>query len=120
MLLSGESVKASEASGWLVDYAGSMEDSIKAAWEMAAGISKVKERPLTDGAFDVPMDVRLPAATNGSEAGRSAIADCIKQSCAAPLGEAISVQAKLAGQFMAGKHCREGRIGADAAKTLAV
>lgn len=120
MLLSGESVKASEASGWLIDCAGTMEDSIKAVWEMAMGTSKVKERAVVDGAFDVPMDVRLPAATNGSEAGRSAIADCIKKSCAIPLGEAISVQAKLAGQFMAGKHCREGRIGTDAAKTLAV
>ena len=45
MLLSGESVKASEASGWLVDYTGSMEDSIKAVWEMAREPRKQKSDP---------------------------------------------------------------------------
>jgi enoyl-CoA hydratase/carnithine racemase len=121
MLLSGESVKASDASGWLVDFAGSMEESIAKVWEIASGASSnIKERQLIERAFDVPTEIRLPAATDGTEAGRSAIAECIRQSCAVPLGEAITVQAKLAGQFMAGKYCREGRIGSDAAKTLQV
>jgi enoyl-CoA hydratase/carnithine racemase len=37
LLLSGRSVKAGEAVGWLIDYAGPLEDALQTAWQVATG-----------------------------------------------------------------------------------
>ncbi len=43
--LSGAPVKAADAVGWLVDYAGPMEDALKTAWKVASdGAHGLKRR----------------------------------------------------------------------------
>lgn len=122
MLLTGENVKAQQAVGWLIDFAGPIENCIKMAWKIAAnkdhgpGLKVVCEE-----AINISIDGNLPSAPNPAvEAARKAIGACIRESCGVPLSEALAVQARHSGDFMAGELCNAGVIGADAAKVLTV
>ena len=42
---------------------------------------------------------------------------CIQRACGVPLSEAIAVQAKISGDFMASKECRAGRVGQEYSRT---
>lgn len=122
MLLSGKSVKAEDAVGWLIDASGSMNESLATAWAIASGSSKVERRAFNDGVLTgLPEPAGLPPVEGPSlEAGRKAILDCVKASCGAKLADAITIQAKLSGEFMKTPACKKGRVGGEYAKTMAV
>ena len=124
LLLSGNPVSASDAAGWLIDFAGPLEDSLQTAWKLATGgdhglsLRAVNEKALEG----VPSEVSgLPAADSPDhEAARAAIMKCIQDACGAPLADAVTIQAKHSGDFMVSSACKKGAIGADFLKTMAV
>jgi enoyl-CoA hydratase/carnithine racemase len=121
MLLSGKPVRAKEAAGWLVDFAGSMEDSVRMAWKIATeGDATLPRRKVAEKALEgIPTEVSLPDAGNPAvDAARKAILDCIRDSCGKPIAEALAVQAKHSAAFMGSSHCREGIIGTECAKVM--
>jgi enoyl-CoA hydratase/carnithine racemase len=121
MLLSGAPVKAKDASGWLVDFAGPMNEGLAMAWALASGGDHgLKLRPLEKGALKgVPLDAPGLPPVDGplNAAARKAIVDCVQGSCGAPLGEALGIQARHAAEFLASKACRAGRVGAEYERT---
>jgi enoyl-CoA hydratase/carnithine racemase len=123
-LLTGDAVRARDAVGWLIDYAGPMDDALKMAWKLASvGDPKVPLRPLETGPLKgVPTDVTgLRAADDpGMETARAVIVACLRDSCGAPLAEALTIQAKHAADFLASKTCRKGAVGAEYQRTMAV
>lgn len=124
LLLSGNSVSASDAAGWLVDFAGPLEDSLQTAWKLATGGDHgLSRRAVNEKAMEgVPSEVSgLPAADSPDhEAARAAIMKCIQDACGAPLADAVTIQAKHSGDFMVSSACKKGAIGADFTKTMAV
>ncbi len=121
MLLSGRPVKAADARGWLVDFAGPLDEAVRAAWRFASGEGKARE--VEAGALEgVPADVPgVPEAGSAATiAARKAIRDTVARSCAVGLSEALAVQADLAADFLASKECRNGAVGADRARTMDV
>jgi enoyl-CoA hydratase/carnithine racemase/3-hydroxyacyl-CoA dehydrogenase len=122
MLLTGENVKAKDAVGWLIDFAGPIDECIKMAWKLATDKDHgLVLKAVCQDAIDFTIDGNLPAAANPAvEAARKAVAACIKESCAVPISEALAVQARHSGAFMAGNLCKSGIIGADAMKVLTV
>jgi enoyl-CoA hydratase/carnithine racemase len=112
---------AGEAVGWLIDAAAPMEQALALTWSLASGGAKgVTRRPLAVGKLEgVPTDAGLPAPDGPAETrARAAIVDCVQRSCGVPLTEALPLQAKIAAEFLASAACREGRVGAEAARTL--
>jgi len=123
MLLSGEMVKAKDSVGWLIDFAGSIEDSLKMAWNIAAdGNHKLPKRIVKQEALkNVMPEVNLPNPGDPLiEAARKAIFDCIKVSCGTTLADALTVQAKHSSNFMCSNFCQKGIIGTEAAKIMNV
>jgi enoyl-CoA hydratase/carnithine racemase/3-hydroxyacyl-CoA dehydrogenase len=119
LLLNGRPVKADNAVGWLVDYAGSLDDAIAAAWKIAEGGDHgLKQRPLEQGALKgLPGDPGVsPSGDPSMEAARKAIFDNVIQSCTATLADAVEVQARHSAGFMTSKPCRKGAIGSMASK----
>ncbi|MCP4567622.1 MAG: hypothetical protein GY841_08590, partial [FCB group bacterium] len=120
MLLTGQSVRAKDAIGWLVDFSGPMDESIRMAWTIAAeGESgPVVRRKVSDaGLKNIPTDTALPASGDPAvEEARQAIMNCILQSCAAPLSDALAVQAGHSADFMSSRACQKGVIGMTCAK----
>jgi enoyl-CoA hydratase/carnithine racemase/3-hydroxyacyl-CoA dehydrogenase len=124
LLLSGRPVRAQDAVGWLADVSGPMETVLATAWGLAAGTSTaVQRRAVNDQALTGVAD-HLPAlsATEsaGAEAARQAILECIRASCAAPLSEALSIQARHSAEFMRTAACKKGRIGTEFSRTMTV
>lgn len=121
MLLTGKSVKAGSAVGWLVDYAGPMDAALKTVWKIATGGDHklvrrgVEEAPLKA----IPKDVRELAGGELAFA-QQAIFDNIRHSCEASLAEAVTIQAKHSAGFMASKACLKGTIGSAFTKTMKV
>lgn len=123
LLLSGKSVRAEKATGWLIDASGSIEHALSTAWALASGASAVPRRAFSDAALtglpntapDLPV-VEGPAL----DAARKAIVDCVHASCGVPVAEAIAVQAKHSAAFMTTSACRKGRVGTEYTKTMAV
>ena len=122
MQLGGAPVKAGEAVGWLIDCAGKMDDVLKIAWMLATdGDHGLRKRPLESGRLDgVPSDAAGLAAPDGplDRTARGSIMDCIQHSCGVTLAEALPLQAKIAAEFLNSKACREGRVGAEYARTM--
>ncbi|HET9952055.1 MAG TPA: hypothetical protein VFS09_09700 [Candidatus Eisenbacteria bacterium] len=122
-LLGGGAVKATDATGWLVDYAGPLDAALATTWTIATGGDHgLKRRVLEKGALaGVPNDVAgLSEPEAATAAARAAIMECVRRSCGAPLAEALAIQARLSGEFMASKACRAGAIGAEYSKTMEV
>jgi 3-hydroxyacyl-CoA dehydrogenase len=124
MLLGGQPVGARDSVGWLVDYAGPMDEAVKVVWKIAnGGDSGVTGRKLETGKLkSVPQEISgLPEAGEpGAEAARKAIMDNIQHACGVPLGEAIGIQAQRSADFMTTKECNKGRVGAEYMKTAVV
>jgi enoyl-CoA hydratase/carnithine racemase/3-hydroxyacyl-CoA dehydrogenase len=123
LLLSGEPVRAGEATGWLVDFAAPLEEAVRTAWSMASGGDPgVAERKVTDTALDgvVAALPDLGAVGSAVEAGRRAVLAAVEGSCGVPLHEALAVQARHSAGFMTTSACRQGAIGTAARKTMAV
>jgi enoyl-CoA hydratase/carnithine racemase len=120
MLLGGDPVPARDATGWLIDFAGPLDQAIATAWSMANGRAGSRP-PIVAGALErVPVEAsELPAADGpANEHARAAIAACIRQSCGVPLADALPLQATIAAEFLASPACREGRVGAEAARVI--
>jgi len=123
LLLSGKSVAAPSAVGWLIDYAGPMDDALSVVWKIATdGKHGLKRRKLEPGKIEISGEVSGLPPVGGPEAaaGRAAIMDCVQRACAVPLAEALAVQAKHSAAFMVSEACRSGVVGADYAKTVLV
>ena len=124
LLLSGRPVRAQEGRGWLVDFAGPLEEALATAWMLAAGGEHgIAERPLeTAPLAGLPLEVPdlPPADSPGTEIARRAIVACVQDACAAGLPEALEVQARHAAGFLASDACRRGRVGAEYARVMSV
>jgi hypothetical protein len=124
MLLTGSPVRANDAVGWLVDFAGPLEEAVATAWALAAGEDAgIERRPLEEGAVSpVPAEPEdLPEADSPAmEAAREAIMATVRDGCGATLKDALALQAKRAADFLAGDVCRSGAVGAEYAKTMKV
>jgi enoyl-CoA hydratase/carnithine racemase len=123
MLLTGAPAEAEDAVGWLIDYAGPIQDSLVTAWNLASGGSTgVTMRKLDEGVLaEIPADVGVSVSENpATEAARKAIMQSIKDSCSATLLEALDIQANHSADFTASSSCRTGSIGADRARTMMV
>ena len=119
MLLTGEAVKARDAVGWLADAAAPMDEALRTVWALANGRGGLPRRPLERGELSgVPADAAgiEPADSPGVAAGRGAIVACMTAACAVDAQEALPLQARLAAEFLASSACREGRVGAEAAR----
>ncbi|MEK7722173.1 MAG: enoyl-CoA hydratase/isomerase family protein, partial [Elusimicrobiota bacterium] len=123
LLLTGNPVRAKEAVGWLVDYAGPVDKCLQTAWKILTGADhtvarrKVKEVALKK----LPKDIVPPDSENNAvEAGRKAILECIQASCAVTSSEALLIQAKHSAGFMASPACQNGRIGVELKKMAEV
>jgi enoyl-CoA hydratase/carnithine racemase/3-hydroxyacyl-CoA dehydrogenase len=122
-LLEGSPVKARDAVGWLIEYAGPLGDCIKACWSIAkgeAGIARraVNESPIHD-LVEAPAGLS-EAANPNTETARRAILKAIEDSCRRPLTDALAVQAKHSAAFMCSPACRTGAIGSAYEKTVSV
>jgi len=123
LLLGGAPVKAKDAVGWLIDYAGPMEESLQTVWRLASGKAPgLTMRRLGEGVLDgIPADAGVPASGSpATEAARKAILQSIRDSCGARLSEALDVQARHSADFTVTPFCREGMIGAEHARTMMV
>ncbi len=123
MLLTGQPRKAADTAGWLVDYAGPMEEALKKAWLVATGGDHgLDGRILQKESLHVPKEVPdLPDSPNSLvEAGRKAIMDCVKDSCGVSIAHALERQAKHSAGFMRSEACGRGVVGASAQKVLNV
>ena len=78
------------ALGWLIDYAGPMEEALKTVWKIVTdGDHDLPRRKIEENAFTgVPKELSgLPAPGDpGTEAARKAIMDSIQESCGSTLG----------------------------------
>jgi len=124
LLLGGRPVRAGDAVGWLIDYAGPLEEALQTAWKVATGGDHgLKARTVESSALDgVPREVAgLPAADSPeSEAGRKAIMQCIDAACHVSLADALATQAKHSAEFMLSAECHGGMVGTEYTKTMAI
>lgn len=124
LLLTGRPVAATQATGWLVDFAGPMDAVLSTAWSLANGKDAgVARRPFESGAVSgVPTDVAgLPGAGSpATTAARKAITDTVVASCSVPVAEALTVQALHSAKFMVTDACTRGVVGSEYAKTIKV
>jgi len=121
LLLGGRPVKAEQAVGWLIDYAGPLDEALKVVWKIATeGDSGVARRAVADGALKgVPTDAGLPASGDpATEAARTAIMGSIQGACGATLADALEIQTRHSAEFMTTSFCRKGRVGAEFARTV--
>lgn len=124
LLLTGKSVKAKESVGWLTDFSGSLDATITMAWNIASGAGHgLKKREVVQG--NLPRVTTALPPLEGTEdlsleEARKAILGCIDSACNAPLSEAISIQAKLSGNFMTTPLFKKGIIGSAYTKTWKV
>ncbi len=123
LLLEGRSVKATTALGWLVDYSGPLTECVRTCWSIARGESALQRRAVNanrlTGVFTEPKGI-APVTGPGLQAARQAILESIRNSCSAPLSEAITIQARHSGAFMSSTACRTGAVGLAFAKTASV
>jgi len=123
MLLTGAPVKAKDAVGWLIDYAGPLAQSLAMAWNLASGKEGgLSARKLDEGRLEgILADVGVSASDNlATEAARAAIMETIRDSCGAALSEALEIQARHSADFFGTSFCREGGIGAEYQRTMMV
>jgi len=124
LLLTGKPVRAKDCVGWLTDYAGNMEDSIKMAWKIASGGDHgLQKREVNEGKIDNVTKSMPQLEELGDpvlEEGRKTILEAIENTCGASLDDAISIQCKIAGNFMGSKLFKKGAIGSVYTKTWVV
>jgi enoyl-CoA hydratase/carnithine racemase len=116
LLLEGEQVKAKDAVGWLIDYAGSHNEALQIAWKIATGKDHglVKRDVKVNALDEISFDIKLQAPDNpGMEAARKAIIETISDSCGTDLKDALTIQAKHSAEFMVSDACKYGKIGAE-------
>ena len=124
LLMTGRPIKAGDAVGWLVDYAGSLDQALPMVWKLATGGDHgIARRRVEAGALrGVPNDLSglPPADSPEMETARAAIMECVQAACGTDLSEALTVQAKLAAEFLTAPTCRKGVVGSEYTRTMAV
>jgi enoyl-CoA hydratase/carnithine racemase/3-hydroxyacyl-CoA dehydrogenase len=124
LLLEGRMVKANDTLGWLVDYAGSLDESLKIAWEIVTdGDHGLSKRKVEENALaGMPREISglSDAGDQATEAARQAIFNTIQDSCGASLSEALDIQSRHSAEFMTTPYCRKGSIGSEFSKTMKV
>ena len=124
LLLTGQPVRAEKAVGWLVDFAGPLDAALKTAWALASGTATGIEQRTPRASALVSVAEQLPALPTtespAAESARRAILDCIRASCGATIGEALSIQAKHSAEFMRTPTCLKGRVGSEFTRTMKV
>jgi enoyl-CoA hydratase/carnithine racemase len=124
LLLSGQAVRASEAVGWLIDFTGSLEDTLGMAWTLATeGEGGLPRREVEGGILEgVPTEVPGLQNTGGAvgQVARTAMVECVQGACGSILTEALELQARHSAAFMTSSACKEGEIGAQYTKTMSV
>jgi enoyl-CoA hydratase/carnithine racemase/3-hydroxyacyl-CoA dehydrogenase len=122
LALTGRAVRGRDAVGWLVDFAGPMEEALAMTWRIASGDGDHPAlRPFERGALaDIAAQLPAlpPAGSPGAEAARAAILATIRAACAVPVEEALEVQARHSAGFMRTSACRSGRVGEERSRTL--
>jgi enoyl-CoA hydratase/carnithine racemase len=116
LLLEGKQVSANDSIGWLVDFAGSHEETLKIAWKIVTDKDHgLLKRQLNKKALaEMPSDIRLEPPENPlMEAARKAIVDTIQDSCTVDLRQALTIQARHSANFMVSDSCKQGRIGVE-------
>lgn len=116
LLLEGEQVKAKDAVGWLIDYAGRNNEALQIVWKIATGKDHglVKRDVKVNALDEISFDIKLQAPDNpGMEAARKAIIETIRDSCGTDLKDALTIQAKHSAEFMVSDACKHGKIGAE-------
>lgn len=118
LLLEGNSIRAKDAVGWLVDVAGPMPVALQACWQLARGQGGPTKRTFNADRLDsVTRALREPpAAAPATEAARRAILRTVEASCGATLAEALEIQARHSAEFMGSQEVRQGRVGEAFAK----
>jgi enoyl-CoA hydratase/carnithine racemase/3-hydroxyacyl-CoA dehydrogenase len=123
LLLEGRPVQARDAQGWLVDRAAPLDDALALVWRLASGAGgEVPRRAVAEGVL-ADVAASLPSLRDvdaGGEAARKAILASVQGSCGVPLSEALAVQARHSGAFMASPECLAGAIGSAYKRTTAV
>ncbi|MCY2989675.1 MAG: hypothetical protein NTY19_17625 [Planctomycetota bacterium] len=123
LLLTGAPVRAKDAVDWLLDYSGSMQDSLQMVWRLASGgAAGLTKRELDEGVLQgLPADVGVSVSDSpATAAARKAILATIRDSCGVSLSESLDVQARHSAGFIVSSFCREGSIGAEYSKTMRV
>jgi enoyl-CoA hydratase/carnithine racemase len=121
MLLTGETVRARDAVGWLADRATPMDEALRAAWALATGADRGAGRPLEAGRLEgmTAHAAGLPEPSGAGEAEvRRAFLASIVEGCRADAAEALDVQARHAAAFLASPACRAGRVGAERSRVM--
>jgi len=121
MLLTGKSLPAPDCQGWLIDYAGSLNDCLRKTWQIASGKDhSLPLRKLEKSGFDISAEgLDIPESGNKlTVAGRKAIFDGAKAACAADYNQSIDIQARHSAGFMVSKNCKKGAIGKNYQKTV--
>ena len=121
LVLEGRPVKAADASGWLVDHAGTLENAVRTAWQvMEQDAAALKPRPFAEGPVETPdaAEAGLALVDGPLKEARAAIARCVAEACNAPVDLAFTVQARHSAAFMTGSLCRKGRLGSDYDKMM--
>lgn len=121
LVLEGRPVKAADASGWLVDHAGTLENAVRTAWQvMEQDAAALKPRPFAEGPVETPdaAEAGLALVDGPLKEARAAIARCVAEACNAPVDLALTVQARHSAAFMTGSLCRKGRLGSDYDKMM--
>ena len=107
-----------------MDYAGPLHEALPMVWKLATGGDHgIAKRTVQSGPLrGLPTDLGgLPEADSpGMETARAAIMECVQAACGTDLSEALTVQAKLAAEFLTSSTCRAGVVGAEFARTMAI
>ncbi|MFA6572332.1 MAG: hypothetical protein WCT77_13985 [Bacteroidota bacterium] len=124
LLLGGKFVKAKDSIGWLVDFAGTIEESLNKAWNLASeGENYLPKRKFEEGVLKgLPADISGIASTEdiATNSARTAIFESIRNSCSVNYTEALEIQARHSAEFMTSKYCQRGFVGSDYQKTMMV
>lgn len=124
LLLMGKPVRAKDSVGWLTDFTGPLEETIKMAWKIASGSGHglKKREVIRERLINVTKDLPGMEDTDDQslEEARKAIIGCIRDSCDLPLSETLLLQATISGNFMTTSLCKKGVIGSAYLKTWKV
>jgi len=124
LVLGGGSLKAGDTVGWLLDFAGPLDDALGTAWKIASGGDHgIERRRLEEGPLERVLEVMPSLAAAGDpnmSDARKAIAEAVDASCSATVAEALDVQSKRSGVFMMTPACKNGAIGTAYRKTMVV
>jgi enoyl-CoA hydratase/carnithine racemase/3-hydroxyacyl-CoA dehydrogenase len=118
LLLGGQSVQAKAAQGWVIDYAGPLDEALRVAWALAGGdtdagetAAGVERRPQVDGPLDGIAALLNEATTRDLGAGGVAIRNTILAATAVSLAESLELQSRHSAKFMLSSACRQGVVG---------